>query len=149
MPAAAGLARLRATRQETQNEHTAGPSDPLDPGHGGRSISARALGVGDILLSTTGEAISVAIRKLTRSEISHTTLYVGGGQVIEAIGSGVELRSITDAIADDSVVVAVRHPHLTSQEALQVRDYAGTRLAMPSTILGYYAMVHSCWTASP
>ena len=97
---------------------------PLDPGVGGRSIDARALEPGDVILSTTSHPISEAIRKVTGSEVSHSALYVGNGRVIEAIEEGVIIRSLDTSLADDSLAVAYRHRDMTPVKAQAVIAFA-------------------------
>jgi uncharacterized protein YycO len=104
---------------------------PLDPGTGGRSIGPDALAAGDIVLSTGDSTISAAIRGATSAPVSHALLYVGDGQVVEAVASGVELHMLADAIADATVAVAFRHPSITAEQAARVRDYAGQQLGRP------------------
>lgn len=101
---------------------------PLDPGTGGRSIGQDALEVGDIILSTTTATISRAIRRMTSSAVSHSILYIGNGQVVESVGSGVEMKSLQQALSGASVAVAFRKPNLTSNQGLQIRDFAGQQL---------------------
>ena len=55
-------------------------------------------------------------------------LYVGDGQVVEAVEGGVRLVPIETALADSSVGVAVRYPGLTNDQALQIRDFAGQQI---------------------
>ena len=103
------------------------PDIPLSPTIGGMSLDHSALQIGDIIVSTTMEAPSIAIRRIG-SPVSHVMLYVGGGQVVEAVGEGVVHRPLTDALAGSYVGVAFRHPGLTSDTALRVRDYVGQRI---------------------
>ncbi|MCC6411164.1 MAG: glycoside hydrolase family protein [Saprospiraceae bacterium] len=103
---------------------------PLTPATGGMSISTNALQSGDIVLSTTSAMISSAIRAFTNSPVSHVSVFVGEG-VIEAVGSGVELKTVETAISDDTVAVAFRHPQMTPEKALQLRDYLGQQLGKP------------------
>ena len=105
-----------------------GTDIPLDPGAGGRSVDENALQTGDIIVSTTGAQVSSLIRWATKSQVSHAVLYIGGGQVVEAVGEGVMLRSLADAVAEATVAVAFRHPSLTTAQALVVRDFAGQQL---------------------
>ena len=118
---------------------------PLDPGIGGRSIDVKALEVGDIILTTTGDRISVTIRNVTQSEVSHSMLYVGNGDVIEAVAEGVVRRDLQTALFSASMAlsssgspnailaVAFRHPDLATMDegmAQKVRtlisDYANS-----------------------
>jgi cell wall-associated NlpC family hydrolase len=95
---------------------------PLDPGRGGQSIGLSVLKNADIIVSTTNAAISRAIRMATGSAVSHAILYIGGGQVMEAIGEGVTLRPLSQAIAQARLAVTYRHPSITDAQALIVRD---------------------------
>ena len=109
---------------------------PLDPGTGGQSIDERALNIGDIIVSTTDQTVSQAIRRATRSPVSHSILYIGDGQVVEAIGSGVTQRSLRDALNDAQVAVAFRYPGLTPNRALMIRDFAGQQISKPYNFWG-------------
>jgi N-acetylmuramoyl-L-alanine amidase/cell wall-associated NlpC family hydrolase len=97
---------------------------PLDPGSGGRSIAADALRKGDLIVSTTPQVQSIGIRSVTQGPVSHALVYIGDGEVVEAIGRGVVRRSIQDALADDTLAVAFHYPNITDSQAQQVRDYA-------------------------
>ncbi len=103
------------------------PDIPLSPALGGLSLSWDALATGDLIVSTTTQAPSIAIRRIG-SPVSHAMLYIGGGQVVEAIGEGVVLRTLEQALSDSFVGVAFRHPKLTPQQALAVRDFVGRKL---------------------
>lgn len=106
-----------------------GDEIPLDPGVGGLSIDTDALEIGDIILSTTGNAGSDIIRAGSGAEVSHAMLYVGqGGQVIEAIPGGVQLRPLAEAVADARLAVAFRVPGLNDTEKRQVADAAARYL---------------------
>ena len=100
-----------------------GDDIPLDPGIGGQSIGVQALQVADIILSTTDHLTSTVIRAGTGSQVSHAMLFVGqGGQVIEAVGGGVRLIPLEDAIKDATVAVAFRVPELSDDQRQQVAD---------------------------
>lgn len=101
---------------------------PLDPGNGGQSIGSAALQVGDIILSTTAAWISKAIRGATSAPVSHAMLYIGDELVVEAIGGGVQVRPLADAVRDATVAVAFRFPGLTEDQALRAKDFAGRQL---------------------
>ncbi|MGY1705710.1 papain-like cysteine protease family protein [Geodermatophilus sp. SYSU D00697] len=104
---------------------------PLSPSAGGRSIGPDALQTGDVILSTTDKLVSKAIRAAMGSTISHSLIYVGDEMVVEAIASGVVLQPLARSIGDASVAVAFRHPGLTPDLALQVRDFVGTKIGQP------------------
>jgi uncharacterized protein YycO len=97
---------------------------PLDPGAGGRSIGIDAMEPGDIILSTTSDLGSRVIRGAMGSEVSHASIYVGNGEVVEALADGVGVKPVGTAIADDSVAVAFRFPNLSPQQAQVICDFA-------------------------
>jgi uncharacterized protein YycO len=102
---------------------------PLTPKRGGgRSAHPTSLHIADIILSTSSAAISMVIRGATSSPVSHTILYIGGGQVVEAIGDGIVLRTLHQALSDATLAVAYRHPSLSATQALMVRDFVGNQL---------------------
>lgn len=110
---------------------------PLDPGVGGMSIGYDALQPGDIILSTTDATVSKLIRFGTAGQVSHAMLYVGqGGQVIEAIGEGVLLRPLDQALADATVAVAFRVPALDPTARLLIADAAAGMLDLPYNYIG-------------
>jgi V8-like Glu-specific endopeptidase/uncharacterized protein YycO len=106
---------------------------PLDPGSvGGRSIGLDALQPGDIIVSTTSQIPSWLIRHVTDAPVSHSMLYVDhGGQVIEAIGPGIVMRPLAEALADASLAVAFRYPNLSEEQALMIADFAAQQLDKP------------------
>ena len=67
----------------------------LDPGVGGQCVGESALEAGDLIVSTTAARVSRGIRTATSSPVSHAMLYVGNGQVIEAIQEGVVERPLS------------------------------------------------------
>ncbi|MFN7572563.1 MAG: distant relative of cell wall-associated hydrolase [Betaproteobacteria bacterium] len=96
----------------------------LTPAEGGRIALAADLLPGDILLTASAAFVSVGIRALTVSPVSHAALYVGNGEVAEAVGSGVQLRRIETVLAEESVVVALRHPALDAATAERIGEFA-------------------------
>jgi cell wall-associated NlpC family hydrolase len=60
----------------------------------------------------------------TVAPVSHAALYVGDGQVAEAVGSGVRLRGTADFVAEESTIVAFRHPGLNDAQATALREFA-------------------------
>ncbi|WP_313330254.1 papain-like cysteine protease family protein [Sphingobium yanoikuyae] len=125
--------RLRAlsyVEQQGLTDWINNPDIPLSPAVGGRSLDHAALEIGDLIVSTTTQAPSIAIRRIG-SPVSHIMLYVGGGMVVEAVGEGVVHRPLADALAHSYVGVAFRHPAITPDQALQVRDYVGLQIGKP------------------
>jgi hypothetical protein len=96
----------------------------LTPANGGQRIAAADLKAGDIILSNTNGVVSVGIRALTVSPVSHAALYLGNDQIAEAVGAGVRIRSTADFMADESTIVAFRHPGLRPENADVMRGFA-------------------------
>ena len=90
----------------------------------------------DILLSTGDALASAAIRIHTMSRYSHASLYIGGGQVIEAIGSGVTLQSVPQAVKDDRLVSVYRRLHITPGQANMVVRYARQQIGKDYDLSG-------------
>lgn len=97
----------------------------LTPANGGQRIAPADLKAGDIILSNTHGIVSMGIRALTVAPVSHASLYLGDDRVAEAVGSGVRIRSTADFMADESTIVAFRHPGLKTEHAEALRRFAG------------------------
>lgn len=87
-------------------------------------LNAGQLQAADILLSTGAGGISTVIRAGTVSRFSHAALFIGGGQIIESIGSGVTRQSLQDAISDDTLVSVYRRIRMSAEQAQAVVRYA-------------------------
>lgn len=96
----------------------------LTPANGGQRIASTDLKPGDIILSNTNGVVSVGIRALTVSPVSHAALYLGDDQIAEAVGSGIRIRRTADFMADESTMVAFRHPGLRPEHAEAMRRFA-------------------------
>ncbi|MGH8618739.1 MAG: distant relative of cell wall-associated hydrolase [Burkholderiales bacterium] len=96
----------------------------LEPRNGGRLVDAAELEPGDIMLSAAASVPSVGIRLLTLAPVSHAALYVGQGQVVEAVGSGVRLRPIAAVIDEEVVIVVLRHPGVDAARRETMRAFA-------------------------
>jgi len=91
-------------------------------------ISLNTLRPADIIVTTTNLAVSAVIRAGTGSSVSHSMLYIGGSLVVEAVGSGVTRRPITDAFDHEVLAIALRRRNLTAKQRSDVVEYA-TRFA--------------------
>jgi cell wall-associated NlpC family hydrolase len=110
---------------------------PLDPGAGGRSIAESALQPGDVLVSTTRDRVSGLIRGVTDSQVSHAAVVLKNGQVAESLGSGVGVKSISEALSDDVLAVALRPvPALTSTQVDQLDAWVRTQIGVPYNYIG-------------
>jgi cell wall-associated NlpC family hydrolase len=96
----------------------------LNPSNGGELIKPQLLRTGDIILSAANGINSAGIRAITLSPVSHAALYVGNGQIIEAVTSGVRQRNITEFIAEEATIVAFRHPKIDGIEAALIQKFA-------------------------
>ncbi len=97
----------------------------LDPSNGGQLVSEKALQAGDIILSAANGINSAGIRAITLSPVSHAALYVGKGQVIEAVGGqGVRQRSVQEFIAEEATIAAFRHPKLDGVQTALIQKFA-------------------------
>ncbi|KAB8194961.1 hypothetical protein FKV24_005700, partial [Lysobacter maris] len=104
---------------------------PLDPGIGGQSIGPDALAPGDIIVSTARHAVSYAIRAGTLSAISHAMVYVGDGNVVEAVGDGVREVPLATAIEPAILAVAYRDPRVDASRAQAIVDFARAQVGRP------------------
>lgn len=109
---------------------------PLDPGIGGQSIGLDALSPGDIIVSTARAAVSYLIRAGTVSAISHAMIYVGDGNIVEAVGDGVREVPLASAIGDAILAVAYRDPRVDATKAAQIVAYARSQIGQPYNYAG-------------
>lgn len=72
------------------------------------SVKISELRKADIIVSTTGAAVSGVIRFGSGSDVSHSMLYTGNNWVIEAIAEGVKERPWAKASADATLAIALR-----------------------------------------
>lgn len=94
-------------------------------------LSQSDLRPGDILLSTGSATVSGVIRAGTGSRFSHAALYVGNGEIIEAIGEGVVRQSLDRAMRDDTLVCVYRRIQMSDAQAQQVIRYASAQVGKP------------------
>jgi cell wall-associated NlpC family hydrolase len=108
----------------------------LTPANGGQRITTAALLPGDIILSSTNGVTSMGIRLLTVSPVSHAALYLGNDDVAEAVGSGIRTRKMAEFIADESTIVAFRHPGVRAGHADAMRSFAQAQAGKKYNTLG-------------
>jgi len=108
----------------------------LTPTDGGRLVRPEELLAGDILLSADPGLASAGIRLLTTSPVSHAAIYVGNGEVAEALRGGVRLRSIDRVLQEESVVAAFRHPVLDEERAQRMSQFAREQVGKPYDFVG-------------
>ncbi len=108
----------------------------LTPANGGQRITTAELLPGDIILSSTNGVTSMGIRLLTVSPVSHAALYLGNNDIAEAVGAGIRTRKMADFIADESTIVAFRHPGVRTEHADTMRIFANTHAGKKYNVLG-------------
>ena len=108
----------------------------LTPANGGKRITTAELLPGDIILSSTNGVTSLGIRLLTVSPVSHAALYLGNDDIAEAVGAGIRTRKMADFIADESTIVAFRHPGVRAEHADTMRSFAQAHAGKKYNVLG-------------
>ena len=108
----------------------------LNPRNGGALVTAQVLQPGDILLSSTQGMTSAGIRLVTLSPVSHAALYVGNDQVAEAVGEGIRRRAVPQVLAEESTVVAFRHPGVEAQHVARMLAFVQETLGQKYNHLG-------------
>jgi cell wall-associated NlpC family hydrolase len=111
------------TEPETGLARIAFQDAALNPRNGGLAIDTAALHPGDILLSASEGMTSAGIRLMTASPVSHASIYVGDNQVAEAVGEGIQRRSVAALLDEESNVVAFRHPGLQPEHARKMEAF--------------------------
>ncbi len=101
-----------------------------------RDLDVGQLQVGDLILSTTTDLDSAAIRTFTDSPVSHISIYVGEGMVVEAIGSGVTAHPVATALADDYYAAAYRKTGLTNDDRDMLARWLNTQVGRPYDVGG-------------
>ena len=91
-------------------------------------MKASELQLADVILSTTGAAVSSVIKAGTAAHYSHAMLYVGKGNVVEAVDKGVVHRSIKLATAGATYAHVFRLKDMTSDQAAKIVAYALTKV---------------------
>jgi hypothetical protein len=87
-------------------------------------VTPDALQPGDILLTSMPGFAAAGIELMTIAPVSHAALYIGDGEIVEAVRSGVGTRSIDEVMAEETLVLVMRYPDLSAAQAQQVREYA-------------------------
>lgn len=109
----------------------------LTPKNGGRLVDASLLEPGDIILSAGKGMVSVGIRVFTIAPVSHSVLYIGEGDIVEAVvGQGVRRRSLQESLDEDTVAVAFRAPDLTPEQGRQISAFAQAQVGTKYNALG-------------
>jgi uncharacterized protein YycO len=111
-------------------------SNALNTRNGGQLISAQQLKVGDIILSSDNGLNSVAVRLWTLASVSHASIYIGNDQIIEAVGEGVRLRTVSALMQDEATIVAIRHPKFTAENSYALNTFANEQVGKKYNYMG-------------
>jgi len=99
-------------------------------------IAVSALRPADIIVSTTDANVSAVIRAGIGSSVSHSMIYVGGSNVIEAVESGVVRQPIALSLNQAVLAIALRRRNLTAQQRRAVVEYAAQFMFRPYDKIG-------------
>jgi len=111
-------------------------SSAIAPGNGGQLILPADLQPGDILLTSAATLQSFGIRLGTFAPVSHAILYLGNGQIVEAVGDGVRAGTIQDVLTDEQLVVAFRVPGIETAHLDTMRGWALAQVGTKYNTLG-------------
>ncbi|MRT56406.1 YaeF family permuted papain-like enzyme [Enterobacteriaceae bacterium RIT693] len=92
-----------------------------------KEIYQQDLQPGDLLLSSTISLTSVGIRLFSTSAVSHVAIYIGQGEVAEAVGSGVQIVTLEEVMQHSDKLLALRFPELTMAQAASIREFAHSK----------------------
>ena len=99
-------------------------------------ITQAEMQAADIIVSTGSGAVSTVIRAGSGSPYSHAALYIGNGDVIEAIGEGVVRQGLQTALSDDTLAVVYRRIGLTAAQAGLVIRYVASQIGKSYDYVG-------------
>lgn len=87
-------------------------------------VAPEELRPGDILLSSAPTFRSAAIQLVTVAPVSHVAVYIGDGKVVEAVPPAVRVRRVGELLVEEDMVLVLRHPDLTAEQAQSMRAYS-------------------------
>ena len=140
-----GCATQLAFRPETGSQDPETPSAAavlqfqrisIAPADGDAFLAPEALRPGDILLTSAPSLRAAGIQLVTFAPVSHAAVYIGDGEIVEAVLPSVRTRSMDDVMKEESVVLVLRHPDLTAEQARLVREYALNKSGTGFNLLG-------------
>lgn len=111
-------------------------SPVLHPGNGGQLVTGVALQPGDIVLSAANTFNSLGLQLATGAPVSHAALYMGNQQVAEAVGHGIQQRTLDQLLAEESTVVAFRHPGVKPEHVVQMARFVSLHLGQKYNYTG-------------
>ena len=89
----------------------------------GAALKPADLRPGDILLTAAETLPSAGIQMMTFAPVSHAAVYIGDGQVVEAVRPRVQVRRVEDLLVEEATALVFRHPDLTAEQAQSIRAF--------------------------
>ena len=141
---------LSACATEWQKQHAEDGRDVMRlqtvrnstlPESGMIKIGERDLQAGDILFSSEASVQSLGIRLFSNAAVSHVFLYLGDGEIAEAVGAGVRIRRLDEALKESNLTAAFRHPDLTEENITALRNFARQQNGRRYNFLGIVKQV--------
>lgn len=111
------------------------------PESGMIKIGEQDLQAGDILFSSEPSVQSLGIRLFSNAAVSHVFLYLGDGEIAEAVGAGVRIRRLDEALKESNLTAAFRRPDLTEENIAALRDFARQQNGRRYNFLGIVKQV--------
>ena len=111
------------------------------PESGMIKIGEQDLQAGDILFSSEASVQSLGIRLFSNAAVSHVFLYLGDGEIAEAVGAGVRIRRLDEALKESNLTAAFRRPDLTEENITALRDFARQQNGRRYNFLGIVKQV--------
>lgn len=102
----------------------------------GTIVETQFLQPGDILLSAEPTVVSAGIRLMTLAPVSHAAIYIGDGELVDAMRWGVRVRDVSELLEEAAVVLVLRYPELTPQRAAEIKDYSVNMAGAGFSFLG-------------
>src|SRR5262249_27448512 len=101
-------------------------------------VGLKDLKPGDIILNTTEGIVSDGIKFFSNSNYNHAAIYIGNGEVVEAVGQGVRRIKLTDFLNDDHLVrsMVLRNNNLTDSQRGAIADFAIKQVGKPYSVGG-------------
>ena len=111
------------------------------PESGMIKIGEQDLQAGDILFSSEASVQSLGIRLFSNAAVSHVFLYLGDGEIAEAVGAGVRIHRLDEALKESNLTAAFRRPDLTEENIAALRDFARQQNGRRYNFLGIVKQV--------
>ena len=108
----------------------------IAPAAGDALLAPEALRPGDILLTSAPNLRAAGIELVTFAPVSHSAVYIGDGEVVEAVLPAVRVRGIDEVLKEESVVLVLRFPDLAAEQARLIREYALLKTGAGFNLLG-------------